>query len=511
MCELKAKQAKISQLFQDLKNSEKVDICFMTDCTGSMSGYINEAKTVIHRVVDRLSKKFKDFELRCSFVGYRDHSDGPNRVTVLPFTENKDNFKSFVTTVSAQGGADECEDIFGGLEEVTKLIWKNMSRVLFHIGDAPCHGSRFHCGSGDSHPGGDPRGLNITNLLKQLVGLNVQYYFAEINTTTVKMIEEFNKELALMQGSEIKVCKLSGAEALLDTISSSISSTIMLSKSLSMHSGHGKPVKKINVELGPIDWRIENFKKYNADYSVASFESEIDNIKNNQVKYENNKVEIWVAPKPFAKGGLRYAYAALLNMGTSTRPKLVKSVIKETLFASSEYNTSKYYKDLIEIQVIAQYLANKFNEISKSEKTLKFLDVNFIQLEENGVNYSIEDYVDGTFKKWINNAGVINEEEYASTLNAFSHWSYHATNEYLMITDLQGFQNESCYILTDPAITCLDDWDRFTSTNLGKKGLKKYFESHQCNQICEDLGLKKGKYQSLPNRPKSTLDTKFKA
>ena len=81
-----------------------------------MDSYIAEAKNVIHRVMDKLEKQFKDFALRASFVGYRDHSDGPLRVTVLPFSDRVDTFKSFVSSVKATGGGDQCEDIFGGLE-----------------------------------------------------------------------------------------------------------------------------------------------------------------------------------------------------------------------------------------------------------------------------------------------------------------------------------------------------------------------------------------------------------
>ena len=66
-----------------------------------------------------------------------------------------------------------------------------MSRILFHIADAPCHGSRFHSDCGDDYPSGDPRGLDITDLIKQIISKNVCYYFAEINKSTLKMIEEF--------------------------------------------------------------------------------------------------------------------------------------------------------------------------------------------------------------------------------------------------------------------------------------------------------------------------------
>ena len=114
--ELEIKKIKIANLFHELKQAEKVDICFMLDATGSMDSYIAEAKTVIHRITDSLRKRFQDFQLRVAYVGYRDHSDGADRVTVLDFSENKDKFKTFVSSVEAKGGDDQCEDIFGGLE-----------------------------------------------------------------------------------------------------------------------------------------------------------------------------------------------------------------------------------------------------------------------------------------------------------------------------------------------------------------------------------------------------------
>ena len=115
---LDLKKKRIANIFFELRQAEKVDICFMLDCTGSMSSYIAEAKSVIHRIVDKLKKRFVDFELRAAFVGYRDHSDGISRVSVFPFGNCIDDFKSFVTSISATGGADECEDIFGGLEVI---------------------------------------------------------------------------------------------------------------------------------------------------------------------------------------------------------------------------------------------------------------------------------------------------------------------------------------------------------------------------------------------------------
>lgn len=127
------RKKKISKMFMELRKAEQVDICFMMDCTGSMSSYINEAKTVVHRVVDKLDKKFQDFKLRCAFVGYRDHCDGDKRISLMQFGTDKDAFKAFVTNLEATGGGDECEDVFGGLESVNSLEWVKKGFFLFTV------------------------------------------------------------------------------------------------------------------------------------------------------------------------------------------------------------------------------------------------------------------------------------------------------------------------------------------------------------------------------------------
>ncbi len=83
-----------------------------------------------------------------------------------------------------------------GLEEVSKLTWINKSRVFLHIADAPCHGKRFHLGVNDDHLNGDPKGLQIKDLLTDISNRKILYFFTEINTVTQKMIEEFNKNLS---------------------------------------------------------------------------------------------------------------------------------------------------------------------------------------------------------------------------------------------------------------------------------------------------------------------------
>ena len=97
----------------------------------------------------------------------------------------------------AGGGGDDAEDVFSGLERVGRLSWKSRTRVLVHIGDAPCHGSEFHSGgtSNDKYLAGDKKGRNIATLLKTLRDdcRILCYLFVHVNNGTQKMLTAFKR------------------------------------------------------------------------------------------------------------------------------------------------------------------------------------------------------------------------------------------------------------------------------------------------------------------------------
>ncbi len=106
-----AEKSKLSNVLNNimLNASENVDVCFLVDCTGSMDPYIDNVKTIIKEGTNRLKKVYTDLKLRISFVGYRDYEemkDHPDRITVLPFTTNSEEFFKFVDGVKAGGGTN---------------------------------------------------------------------------------------------------------------------------------------------------------------------------------------------------------------------------------------------------------------------------------------------------------------------------------------------------------------------------------------------------------------------
>lgn len=86
-------------------------------------------------------------------------------------------------------------------------------------------------------------------------------------------------------------------------------------------------------------------------------------------------------------------------------------------------------------------------------------------------------------------------------LQAFSHFSYWNSGRKMRVCDLQGVmtdappEDESCagvFELTDPVVHYQSQSGRkqvYGRTDLGKKGMHRFFQTHDCNGVCRLLGL----------------------
>ena len=189
---LEAFKKKQDVLRKMMKDNSSLDIAFLVDCTGSMRSYIAETKKDIEQIVSSIKETFEN-KIQVAFVGYRDHSDGHKRIECLQFTEDIAEFRAFVSGIIADGGGDTPEDVLGGMEAAVNLGWSAKNKVLFHVGDAPQHGPRFHNlgSSADHYYDHEPRSLQVEELLSTIKQLKINYFFAKINESTDKMIQEF--------------------------------------------------------------------------------------------------------------------------------------------------------------------------------------------------------------------------------------------------------------------------------------------------------------------------------
>eukprot|EP01034_Spumella_vulgaris_P031981 gene31981-39507_t len=153
LAETKKRSKLIAALQAQLRETASLDLVFALDCTGFMVSYIDAAKNNIRQVADSLTRLYPDVPLRVAFIGYRDHCDGSARLEVMRFTTKMEEFKTFVGKMVAQGGRDTPEDVFGALRVAETMEWQSATRILYHIGDAPCHGKPEFHDYADSYPG----------------------------------------------------------------------------------------------------------------------------------------------------------------------------------------------------------------------------------------------------------------------------------------------------------------------------------------------------------------------
>lgn len=126
----------------DAPESPRVEVAFVLDTTGSMSGLIEGAKTKIWDIANLIISAEPTPDIRFGLVGYRDVGD--EYVTrVFDLTDDIDAIYTDLYGFVAGGGGDTPESVNQALHEaVTELSWStgdDVLRIIFLVGDAPPH------------------------------------------------------------------------------------------------------------------------------------------------------------------------------------------------------------------------------------------------------------------------------------------------------------------------------------------------------------------------------------
>lgn len=190
--------SKSKEIAQISKDCLKIDLCFVIDSTGSMGPWLEQVKTSVKEMVLQMSAEcarsgIEKVKFRLALLAYQDYFD-PNRYDKQDFTSDLAQFMKVVQKLTPRGGADEPEDLIGGLEQALKYSWDPQAdtRMLLLIADAPAHGKLF--GPNDSaeskkhlekHPE-DPEGV-----VKQIRDRGIHFAFTRITPSTDVMLETF--------------------------------------------------------------------------------------------------------------------------------------------------------------------------------------------------------------------------------------------------------------------------------------------------------------------------------
>ena len=134
--------AAVAALLPTAAFAQPLDLAFVLDTTGSMSGEIQEAKDRIHQLSEALHAARPGARIRVGVVAYRDKGDA-YVAKASDFTDNVEKSYAFLASLSADGGGDAPEDVLRALDVAFReLHWDSSpatERQMFIIADAPPH------------------------------------------------------------------------------------------------------------------------------------------------------------------------------------------------------------------------------------------------------------------------------------------------------------------------------------------------------------------------------------
>jgi Mg-chelatase subunit ChlD len=123
-------------------NKPRVELVFVLDTTGSMSGLIDGAKRKVWAIASEVRRAQQQPDVKIGLVAFRDQGDA--YVTkVTPLTSNVDQVYGDLMQLSADGGGDTPEDVNAGLRAaIEQMPWSSgpgVLKLIFLVGDAPPH------------------------------------------------------------------------------------------------------------------------------------------------------------------------------------------------------------------------------------------------------------------------------------------------------------------------------------------------------------------------------------
>lgn len=219
------------------------------------------------------------------------------------------------------------------------------------------------------------------------------------------------------------------------------------------------------------------------------------------MQWTSSRIKVKIDPQPFARGGLRLVFHLQDLSTTVTDTATIGGVKYDSYVAKVSMNPNEnpatYFRD-VEMQAVAAKFATQYNSYNPPRR-VEFVEAWILQLippsgqgsggdmpEDltlHGAICGVEPYIAGEYHKHNNNFGYVSELE-RNTPQAFSHFTYEASDEQILVVDIQGVGDH----YTDPQIHTRRG-KVFGKGNLSVRGFERFLGSHRCNPICRYLKL----------------------
>jgi hypothetical protein len=170
-----------------------IKLALVVDATASMEGWIHTLKTSVSDLTEIIHGEYPNASMDMALVAYRECDDSP-RYRVVDFTDPatvEDALQSCVPSQGYQGAGN----VAGALERVARLTWDSgipTLQLVIHVTGRPPHGMRYHSVAvEDRFPGGDPRGRDPLESMRELNRLGVRYLHLQTSPEASLMVDEF--------------------------------------------------------------------------------------------------------------------------------------------------------------------------------------------------------------------------------------------------------------------------------------------------------------------------------
>eukprot|EP00668_Euglena_longa_P019254 GGOE01023971.1.p1 GENE.GGOE01023971.1~~GGOE01023971.1.p1 ORF type:complete len:639 (+),score=148.94 GGOE01023971.1:64-1980(+) len=212
-------------------------------------------------------------------------------------------------------------------------------------------------------------------------------------------------------------------------------------------------------------------------------------------KWFKRKIRVRLDLYPFQEGTLR----SVFFMKDFSQPHGPLQDYVAKISKDPDEPPESYFDDC-EMQALAAHYAEEFCQLG-APKPVSYIESAIIECHERQpprpgarVLFSIEPYIHGTFIKYINNYGWINPGAPRHTPQAFAHFTWCHSQGTLLVVDVQGTVDHlGVDRYTDPQIhSGVPERMIFGKADLRIEGIRKFFETHECNEVCRQLWLPEG-------------------
>lgn len=187
--------------------SNEFDIVYLLDATGSMGSYLAAARDQCINISNQLKSELSQFDFNFGDVFYRDPVDCPGEKNHTYSLKNDVNkLKSELSSEHATGGGDEPEDWVGGYDMVLdNIAWRNGTRLIIHIADAPAHGREW-CDESNNH---NEENEKLYPMIQKCVDKNIKIIGFQIGSYPKKSFNKFQNEYNSRDGLLYKIKEFS--------------------------------------------------------------------------------------------------------------------------------------------------------------------------------------------------------------------------------------------------------------------------------------------------------------